>query len=980
MENLVTKEIEKKVGEIDKIKEMRSMSGEGISAITVEFDPKESVGDMLNRVREKVDLAKPELPADAEDPIITELNINNWPILLINLSGDYGPVQLKDVAEDIQDELENVPGVLDVTISGGREREVQVDVDPERLRHYRLGLEDVQLAITGENLNLPGGTIEVGDYAYLLRVPGEITDPEEIARFVVKADKHFPIHVRDVAEVRFGFKDLSSTARMEGRDCITIAVTKRAGENLIGIVDEVRRRINDMVPGLPPTTRITFTSDQSKDIAMMVDELENGIINALILVVAVLVLFLGWRTSMFVAVAIPLSMLISFIVLQALGYTLNMIVLFSLILALGMLVDNAVVIVENIYRYVSEGHSASQAALKGTREVAWPVITSTLTTLSAFFPMIFWPGIMGEFMKYLPITLIITLSASLFVGLTINPVLAATFLKLKDAHRETTRRESRFVALYRSTLRWALGHRGLVLAAAHLSLFAVIGLYGAFGTGVEFFPDIDPKKVFVDFELPSGSRLEQTDSYLGEVEKGLGAYPDILTYVAQSGVGTSDFDFGTGSAGPANKGRISIDMVDREYRQRRTPLTITDIRSSLTDVAGAKVTVEKMEEGPPTGKPVTIEISGEDFRTLGELADDIIEKIKGVSGLVNLDSDFDRGKPEIQILVDRQRAAYLGVGTGQIGSTVRMAFNGAESGTFRDGEQDVDITVRLAKEHRRRVEDIENLNLVIEEGDLVPLSSVASVNLTTGLGGINRKDQKRVVTVAADVEGRLPNDALLEVKNMLAEHELPRGYAMTFAGESKDQEEAEAFLSQAFVIAVFSIGLILVVQFHSLTTPLIIIFSVLLSLVGVFSGLLITRLPFGIIMTGVGVISLAGVVVNNAIVLLDYIGKLRARGLAKLDAIIQGGVTRLRPVLLTAGTTILGLVPMAVGISFDFKKFHWVTDSDSVQWWQGMAVAVIFGLLFATALTLVIVPVMYSTVDSLNMWLRKRFGRLVNQD
>ncbi len=981
MENLITKEIETKLGEIDNIKEMRSMSSEGLSAITIEFDPDEDIDAVLAKVREKVDLAKPELPTDAEDPIISELNFSAFPILLVNVSGEYGLVQLKDVAEDIKDEIEKqVEGILDVSLSGGLEREVQVNVDPEKLRHYRLALSDVQMAILNENLNLPGGNIDVGDYSFLLRVPGEIDDPHEIENFVVKADEHFPVYVRDLATVVYGFKDPSSTARMEGLDCITISVSKRSGENIIHIVEDVRSVIADMLPDLPPTTRVTFTSDQSKDIKMMVDELENGIINGLVLVVLVLVFFLGFRTSMFVAVAIPLSMLISFIALDVMGYTLNMVVLFSLILALGMLVDNAIVIVENIYRYMEEGLKPAQAAHRGVTEVAWAVTASTATTLCAFLPLVFWPGIMGEFMSYLPITLIVTLTSSLFVGLVINPVIAGSLMHVKSKHVEQDRlQDSAFVGLYRRALVWSLNHRVFVLSLAHFSLFGVIGLYGVFGTGVEFFPEIDPKKVFVDYELPSGSRLEATDAFLKSTEDSLKKYPNILTYVGNAGVGTGDFDAFGPSGGPANKGRISIDMVDREFRNRPTPETILDIRSDVRDVTGAEVVVQKLEEGPPTGKPVNIEISGDAFATLGDIADEIIEKVKGVEGLVNLQNDFDRGKPEIQIRVDRQRAAFLGVNSAQIGGVVRTAFNGAETGSYRDGEDDIDITVRLDKKHRTRVEDIEDLTLMVEGGDMVPLSSVASVDLTTGLGGIVRKDQQRVVTVSSDVEGRLANDALNEVKALLAEHELPRGYSMAFTGESKDQQEAEEFLGRAFLIAVFAIGMVLVLQFHSLTTPMIIIFSVLLSLVGVFSGLLITRMPFGIIMTGVGVISLAGVVVNNAIVLLDYTIQLRQSGMQKREAVVLAGATRLRPVLLTATTTILGLVPMATGISFNFKEFEWVFGSDSSQWWSSMAIAVIFGLLFATGLTLIVVPVMYSVVDTLNGKLKKRFGGLINE-
>jgi multidrug efflux pump len=978
MEILVTKEIEKRLGEIDNIEEMRSMSSEGVSTITIEFDPKEDVDDLLAKVREKVDMAKPDLPEDAEDPYISELNYSSFPIIMLNVTGEYDLVKMKSVGEELEDRIEDVDGILDVTLSGGLEREVQVNVDPEKLRHYRLSLMDVKLAILNENLNMPGGNLEVGDYSYLLRVPGEISDPSEIESFVVKADKHFPIYVRDVAEVVYDFKDPSSTSRLENQNCITLAVSKRSGENIIRIVEEVRQICKEMIPDLPPTTKILFTSDQSKDISMMVDELENGIINGLLLVVLVLVFFLGFRTSMFVAVAIPLSMLLSFVVLDLMGYTLNMVVLFSLILALGMLVDNAIVVVENIYRYMEEGYPAGEAAQKGVGEVGWAVTASTATTLCAFFPLIAWPGIMGEFMSYLPVTLIITLSCSLVVALVINPVMCAALLRVKKKHAlDTHAKENVMVGYYRSSLKWALGHRFIVISGSITSLFALIALYIMYGAGTELFPDIDPKKVFVDFELPSGSRLEATDTFVKSVEKDLDSYENIQTWVGQAGVATSDFDFST-SGGPAHKGRISIDMVDRDYRVESTNKTLSDIRDTIQDIAGADVVVEKMEEGPPTGKPVNIEISGDDFVALGELAESVIAEINHIDGLVNLKADYDKGKPEIQVRVDRERAAYMGVGTAMIGGAIRDAFNGAEAGSYRDGNDDIDITVRYASQNRIRIEDVEDMHLVIDEGDMIPLSSVAGVELTTGLGGISRKDQDRVISVTADVEGRLSSDALLEVQDELKHFALPGGYDIRYMGENKEQEEASEFLTGAFGVAVFGIGLVLILQFHSVTTPVIIIFSVLLSLVGVFAGLLITHMPFGIIMTGVGIISLAGVVVNNAIVLLDYTIKLRERGLSKLDAIVQAGVTRLRPVMLTATTTILGLVPMATGISIDFKKLQLITESDSSQWWSSMAVAVIFGLAFATMLTLIVVPVMYSAVDGMNNWLKRTLAKVSN--
>ncbi len=976
MESLITQKLEKELTDIDNIKEMRSFSGEGVSSISLEFDPEEDVDDILNKVREKVDLAKPELPDDAEDVIITELSFDAFPIIVVNISGKYDLIKLKKVAEDIQDRLEQIPGVLEVNLSGGLEREVQVNVNPEKLRHYKVGLLDVQLAILNENLNIPGGNVDIGNYSYLLRVPGEVSDPEEIGSFIVKADDHFPVYVKDVADVRFGYKDVSSTARMEGIDCITLSVSKRTGENLIRIADRVREIVAEMQPHLPATTEISFSGDQSKDIKMMVEDLENGILTGLVLVVSVLMFFLGLRTSLFVAIAIPLSMFLSYIVIDLLGYTLNMIILFSLILALGMLVDNAIVIVENIYRFIEEGKKPTEAAARGVGEVAWAVIASTATTLCAFYPMIFWPDIMGEFMKYLPITLIITLTSSLFVGLTINPVVCATFMKLKKKKRGkiVKKQDNWFIQQYRKTLEFALDRRILTVSIAFLTLIMAIGIYGFLGTGLEFFPEIDPQKVFANFELPSGTRIETTDAMLQRLEEKLPEWPDIKTYVAASGVSLADFDLGP-SGGPAYKGRISIDMIDRQERSQTSVETMEEIRQAVKDYSGADIIVKKLEEGPPTGNPVNVEIVGENLDSLARISEDFKKIIKDIPGVVNLQSDFDGDKPQVQVNIDRDRATYLGVNTGMVGNLIRTAITGSETGYYRDGKDEYDITVRLDKDHRNSIESIEDLHFVLDEGDLVPLSSIASVEVTTGLAGITRKDQDRVVTVFSDVEGRLSTEVLAEVQNALSDYPLPPGYYVRYTGEMEEQQKAQEFLSRTFMIAVFSIIMVLLLQFRSFVTPLVIIFSVLLSLVGVLIGLTITRLPFGIIMTGVGVISLAGVVVNNAIVLLDYTIKLRERGMTKREAIVRAGIVRFRPVLLTATTTILGLTPMATGVTFDFKNWKWIFGSDSSQWWSSMATAVIFGLAFATFLTLVIVPVMYSLADGFSQRMKRFWAK-----
>ncbi len=975
METLVTQPIEKELKNIGDVKEIRSSSNEGMSSITVEFEPDTDIDSALQKVRDKVDLAKSDLPDDAEEPVITEINFSDFPVMIINVSGKYDLETLKEIGEDLEDKIEGIPGVLDVTLAGGLEREVKVNLDPEKLRYYNLEVKDVIDTIKDENLTIPGGSIDLGSFKYLVRIPGEFKSPAIIEDLVVKVKKGRPIYIRDIAEVVYGFKEPSSHARLNSVQCVSLAIKKRTGENLIRIADDIKALIEREKVKYPPGTVLQITSDASNDIRKMVDDLENNIISGLILVLLVLLIFLGFRTALFVALAIPFSMLISFSVLQALGFTLNMVVLFSLILALGMLVDNAIVIVENIYRHGEEGVPMKEAAMKGTAEVAMPVIVATITTLCAFFPMIFWPGIMGEFMNYLPKTLIITLTASLFVAMVINPVLCATLLKVKAREGKIHEREDHkpMLRYYRDLLKSSLDHPTRTLLAAFFTLIVVTGLYGLLGKGVEFFPSTDPAKIFIEIETPLGTKLEVTDEITANVEEELKKYPDIKYYVANTGVSTGKFDQGSGDAGPAHKARISVDFVDMEQRSQSSELTSEEIRDEVSGAIGAVIKVQLERHGPPTGPPVNIEISGDDYATIGALSEKIKKMIKSVPGIVDLDDDYKVGKPEIKVWIDREKAAIYELTTRKIANTIRTAIKGTEASTFREFEEEYDITVRFKEEKRSSLQDIKEI-YIAHEGRQIPLNNIARIEFASGPGSIMRKDLKRVVTLSAYVEGRPKAEGLREVKETLAKLDLPPGYSFDYTGEEEEQKKSEDFLKKAFILAVLMIAFLLVLEFNSIVTSSIIMFSVVLSMIGVFAGLMITATPFGIIMTGIGVISLAGVVVNNAIVLLDYTIQLRERGLEKREAIVTAGMTRLRPVLLTAVTTILGLIPMATGFYFDFKKMEWITGSESAQWWGPMAVAVIFGLAFATLLTLVVVPVLYSVLDTLSGKVKRMVG------
>ena len=972
METLVANPIEKKLKEISKIKKLTSSSTEGFTSITSEFETDIDIDEAVRKVREKVDQAKPDLPSDLDEPIVQEINFENIPIMRVSIVGKQSLVTLKKIAEDLQDEIEQVPGVLDVKISGGLEREVKVNVNPSRLQYYNLGLEDITKAIRKENLTIPGGSMESANLKWTVRVPGEFNSVEEMKNIVVKTINESPIYLRDLAEVEFGFKEPDSYSRLDGQSSVSLSIQKRSGENIIRIADQVKEILSEEGKTLPAQTQFVVLLDLSKDIRSMVNDLENNIIAGLILVVLVLYFFMGTRNGLLVGIAIPLSMLLSFIVISFLGYTLNMIVLFSLILALGMLVDNAIVIVENIYRHHDEGKGLLKAASEATGEVGMPVVASTITTLLAFLPMIFWPGIVGEFMKYLPITLIITLSSSLFVALVFNPVISSSYLKIdkRISNLPGDRLLTRLSAYYETSIRWAIQNRVITLVIALVGFFMMVGIFIKYNHGIEFFPDTEPTQAFIDIEAAIGTRLETSDKIVTEVENRIKNTKDMEHYVADVGNKSSLFDFGTQS-GSSNESRVTIDFEDRHLRSQSSFKTLDEIKENITGIPGARIEVDRPQEGPPTGMAVEIQIKGENFNVLEEQSNKIQDLIENVPGISRLNDNYEKGRPELRIRIDREKAALFGLTTQEIANTIRTAVNGNHTSDYRVGTDEYDITVRFSKDYRKNYSDLLNLT-VFYEGAHYPLANFAKVDFTSGLSSVNHVDNERVVTITADAFGRSSAEVLADVKAKLKDYQLPPGYSMTFAGQDVEQEKASEFLSRAFLIAILLIFFVLVTEFNSVTLPFVIMISVLLSFFGVFFGLLVTFKPFGIIMTGIGIISLAGVVVNNAIVLIDYVEKLRSWGMEKMDAIVQGGKTRLRPVLLTAITTILGLIPLTAGINIDFiglfkgdfSKFIQF-GVESSQWWSGMGVAVIFGLFFATALTLIIVPVLYSMMSDL---------------
>jgi multidrug efflux pump len=974
IESLVTLPLERKLGNLNEIKTLESTSAEGLSTINVEFEADTDMDFALQKVRDKVDEAKPDLPDDMDPPIVKELAASDlFPVMFVMVSGDVGQARLKAIAEDLEEEIESVRGVLDVERTGDLEREIRIEFSEERLSGYGLTLPEVFQWLTRSNVNTPGGAIDVGEARYNLKIPGELRSPDEVFKLVVGVREGKPIYLSDIAAVRDTFKDRVSFSRVNGREAVALRVTKRQGENLLRIASDIKALVAARREVLPPSVELVITSDESEQIEQMVHDLENNMLSGLMLVLAVIFVGLGLRNAILVSMAIPLSLLIAFMTIAVLGMTLNMVVLFSMILALGMLVDNGIVLVENIYRHhVDEGKEIVRAAMDGAGEVAWPVIASTATTVAAFAPLVFWPGMMGQFMGYLPKTVIIALSSSLLVALVITPPLTAVILRgVKKPGRGGISSPGSIVRAYQFLLCTALEYRVLSLVFFAFLLVLSIWTYGKSGLGFEMFPDTEPSRILVDIRAPEGTNVDRTDRFARQAEQVIANYGNIRHVTTAVGQGS-------GNASGPNTARLMVDMVRREERRGPDPTdsegglvhfrnsndTMEAIRRDLVKaIIGAEVTVDKQRDGPDVGAPINLEIEGGDYATLSEVARMYQEVMATVPGVVDLRDDYVRGLPEVEIVVDKERAALLGLDVQAVGLLIKTAINGMKVGNYREREDEYDITARLPEENRSSLQDVLNLRVPDSTGRAIPLSSVARIERKSGLSSIRHIDKKRVVTVSANLARGFNTQRVLgEIQEVAGEIRLPPGVTVRYTGENEEFEKTEQFMVRAFMIACLLIALVLVTQFNSVVQPMMILTCVIMSLIGVFFGLMATRTSFGVVMTGMGVISLAGIVVNNAIVLIDYINQLRREGYDCEAAIIQAGTTRLRPVLLTAITTVLGLTPMAIGLSFDFRTRHFILGSDSAQYWGPMAIAVIFGLTLATALTLLLVPNMYSLV------------------
>ena len=1095
----IIKPFEKELNKLKGIEKIESTSIQDFGIVKIEFDfaitPKEAkraVEEALSDARSTKSFAQ-DLPVE---PTIQEIDVNEFPIININLSGEYPVDLLKEKAEIIKDRVEAIAEINAVDIRGVQQKKVKVEIRKYDAEAKNVSFSDIEGAIQSENTTIGAGNLKLDGIDNFIIIEGKFKDYNDLRDLVIKHEDQDNVYLRDVADVSFTDADTTSYARQNGQPVVMLDVKKRAGGNIINAIDQLKVVVEDLKKSFPNDMSLTYTNDQSVMIRSQISNLENSIVFGVILVVFVLLFFLGLRNALFVGIAIPFSMFLSFILLNAAGVSLNIMVLFSLVLALGMLVDNGIVVVENVYRFMDEGYPAIEATKKGVGEVAWPIIASTATTLAAFVPLALWPGIIGEFMQYLPITLIIVLGSSLFVALVINPVLLAVLMKVENEKTSNKRFLRSFILItsvgiififlgiqsignllliigglillnryvlfpstgwfqnkllpkieagYQRFLKWVLHKKRPVwiIIGTFMTLILSFILTGVFPPKVLFFPENQPNYINVFVELPVGTNIAQTNQTTLEIKKEIDnvlnspiSDEDTLSYyevadieindtiitttpfvssiIEQVGKGTSDPNAGPSFGETPHKSRITVSFCEFSHRKGLNTSSVkSEIESALMGKFHADITiiVDKEQSGPPQKPPVNIEVTGGmNYGELTKKAEKIQQFIANgnIKGLQKLKLDVEINKAEIQIEIDREYAKRVGLSTGQIAQSLRTSLFGKDVSTYNYKEDDYDINIRFNDTYRT------NLNSILQQKVMfmnnrgqklsIPISAVVKeVKEVNKHAAVVRKNLNNTVTVFAGVqEGYNPNEIINQVKELLAQFDksdegvsfINDGYKYKFTGQMEDQQKELSFLSTALLVAVFLILLILVTQFNAFSSPIIILTSVVLSLAGVFLGIVISRNDFVIIMTMIGIISLAGIVVNNAIVLVDYTNLIRKRKRKELDldveillpnekvkeAVIEGGKTRLRPVLLTAITTILGLFPLASGLNIDFFSLVREWDpkiffgGDNVIFFKPMSLAIIYGLTFATFLTLVVVPTMYYIIYRFKIWLFQKMN------
>ncbi len=984
-ERLLIRPLEQELSGIEGVKEMKATGYEGGGSVTLEFDAGFDADKAMDDVREKVDLVKPDLPSDTEEPTVHEVNFSLFPVLLVSLAGDVPERTLLRLARDLKDELEAIGTVLEVKIAGDREEMVEVLIDPVRVESYGLSPELAIDLVASSNLLVAAGAQDTGHGRFSLKVPGLFETTYDIMNLPISTDGDAVIKLIDIADVRRTFKDPESFARIDGRSALVLEVVKRSGENIIDTIENVKstveaEKLNWPEP-LQKAVHIGFAQDKSKDIRVMLNDLQNNVIAAILLVMIVVIAALGLRTAGLVGIAIPGSFLTGILVLSALGLTINIVVLFALILAVGMLVDGAIVVTEFADRKMVEGEPRKIAYALAAKRMSWPIIASTATTLAAFLPLVFWPGVVGEFMKYLPMTLLATLTASLAMALIFVPTLGAYIGKPGTANTDTMSMLSGdetqdpaesggFTGGYIRVLKMALNHPAKVLLAAFALLIGVQMTYGTYGKGVEFFPDVEPDLAKIQVRARGNLSVHEMDRLMKEVE----------IRILEIDEASDEFDavyLRTGKEKNSQESEDIIGVITLEFAhwqdRRKANEILDEIEAKTSDLVGIIIDRRKQEQGPPVGKPVALELSSRYPELLAPSVERILEGFHSIDGLINIEDSRPLPGIDWEMKVDRAQALKFNASVDVIGRSVQMASTGIKLGGYRpnDADEELDIKARYPVAYRT-IDQLDKIRINTDKGR-VPISNFVERVATPKTGTIRRVDARRIMTVKSDVEeGILPADKVSELQAWLKTAGLDPRVEVTFKGEDEEQKKAEAFLGKAFMVALFIMAIILVTQFNSFYSALLILTAVIMSTIGVFIGLLVTGQPFGIVMSGVGVIALAGIVVNNNIVLIDTYDHLKETATTARDAILKTGAQRLRPVMLTTITTMLGLLPMVTGVNIDFIAREVSVGAPSGQWWTQLATAIVFGLGFATVLTLVVTPSALMIRANVHEWRMRR--------
>ncbi len=962
-ERLLIRPMETELRSIEGVKEMKSFASEGRANVTLEFEAGFDEQKALDDVREKVDLAKSELPDDTEEPTVNEVNFALFPVIVVNIFGNVPERTLIRLGRDLEDKIEGISEVLEVDIGGDREDLVEIIIMPSLMETYNIIPVDVFSLISQNNMLIAAGSMNSSYGRLPVKVPGKYETVEEILNTPLRVVGDKIIKVSDIATVRKSYKDPVGFAYVNGRPALTLEVKKRVGENVIETVENVKRTVNQERLKWPDEIEVSFSQDQSKDIRIMLSDLQNNMISAILLVLIVVIGALGVRSGLLVGVAIPGSFLTGILCLKFMGMTVNVVVLFSLILAVGMLVDGAIVVIEFADRKMNEGIPRFQAYLQASQRMALPIIASTITTLAAFMPLLFWPGTIGEFMKFLPITLIATLTASLFMALIFVPTLGSIFGKPGPANTETMKKLSfseandiqnigGFTGVYVKFLKVVLRYPSMILFSACLIFFIVYSVYVSIGKGVEFFPDIEPDRVALHVRMRGNLSIQEIDKLVKEVEERIIHIEGIKTMYTRSGI-----RFEGEEIPDDTHGILQIEFTDWSMRRKAKEI-LTEIREATKDLAGIVIQERKEEEGPSTGKPIHIVITSEYPELLDPTMAKIRNKLDSVEGLIDIDDTRQVPEIEWQIKVDRANASRFGANISMVGSAVQFVTNGLFVTDYRpnDTDDEVDIRVRYPT-FNRDLDQVEKLKVNTNVG-LVPIKNFVDIRPAPKVASIFRSDGLRKLEITANVkDGVLPDGIVQDLQNWLVDESgITSDIKVEFKGEDEEQNESKAFLGKAFIVALFIMSIILVTQFDSFYKSILILSAVLFSTVGVFLGLLITQQPFGIVMNGIGVISLAGIVVNNNIVLIDTFSFHFKNGLSTMNAVLLTASQRLRPVMLTTVTTILGLLPMVLKVNIDFINRKISYGAPSTQWWSQLATSVAFGLAFATILTLVLTP------------------------